>query len=97
MKGLESLEIINNCLEELDYEHKQDTNIWRYDLEVIKADLEVLEILRKYMELTNGVSYRENFDEGVKFNLVCFGDINDLDTKEDFNKVKQWLEGNENV
>lgn len=46
MKSLESLEIINNCLEELDYEHKEDTNIWRYDLEVIKKDLEILELVR---------------------------------------------------
>ena len=63
----------------------------------IKADLEVLEIIRKYMKLASGVSYSGDFSEGVEYNLVHFEDIDDMVAKEDFNKVKQWLEENKDA
>ena len=96
MKSLESLEIINICLEELDYEHKEDTNIWRYDLEVIKEDLEVLEIIRKkevsIFELKYAFKNRRNDEEVLYF--YNWGKDAKL-TMEELLKFKQWLEENE--
>lgn len=98
MKSLESLEIINICLKELDYEHKEDTNIWRYDLEVIKQDLEVLEIIRKKKV---NVAIFMNFlkiEDNEKI-LEIYNYINYAQSKltlEEIVKLKQWLEVNEN-
>lgn len=66
------------------------------NLQKEQTRLEVLEIIKKYMKLASGVSYSGDFSEGVAYNLVHFEDIDDMDTKEDFNKVKQWLEKEEN-
>lgn len=93
MKSLESLEIINSCLEELDYEHKEDTNIWRYDLEVIKQDLEVLEILKKYLYIVEKqIPRTDDYFEILESDL---DEMQDDENCDDFHKVKQWLEENE--
>ena len=94
MKSLESLEIINNCLEELDYEHKEDTNIWRYDLEVIKQDLEVLEILRKYLSSKEYIVETYQGDRTEK--TIEMQVIEENGKFVDYRKLKQWLEENEN-
>lgn len=98
MKSLESLEIINVCLKELDYEHKEDTNIWRYDLEVIKQDLEVLEIFNKFFGDVEITTY--DWD-GKKRGEMRFSGTDYYTYAKDENealqlvKLKQWLEENE--
>ena len=100
MKSLESLEIINICLKELDYEHKEDTNIWRYDLEVIKQDLEVLEIIKNnkvdvWALLHILRNWKKEPDYMIKavYNDRCWGEQCTL-SNEEINKLKQWLEVN---
>lgn len=50
----------------------------------IVQELEVLEILRKYLSFSIGY---ENGD----FINMGFGDIEEKENKEDFDKVKEWL------
>ena len=58
---------------------------YKDDFEQIKADLEVLEILRKHLEII----------EYLGMNGIETYGLTTLKNKEDFNKLKQWLEENE--
>jgi hypothetical protein len=76
---MKSLEIVNLCLEDL---VNNKTEICEYDLLKIKADLEVLEILKKYVYYIDHTIKLKSISKSVyNFN---------------YEKVKQWLEENEN-
>lgn len=88
---MKSLELVNEMLN-YPFEERiltelatNETIIREEELKIIKQDLEVLEILKnktKYM-LEDGVDRFEIFSLDEKI------------SKEDFKKVKQWLEENE--
>ena len=75
---MKSLEIVNEVLNDNDY-----GIIGTEELQQIKQDLEVLEILKKYLFIEKYV------DSWFEIDLY------EKEQKEDFNKVKQWLEENE--
>lgn len=96
---MESLEIVNNHIEEKKKVANFDNdNINKYlsllkynELETIKQDLEVLEILQVLI-LHNGksVGYKgiiRDFEVMLRLGKI---------TKEQLDKLKQWLEENEN-
>lgn len=78
---MKSLEIVNEVLGEDDW-----GILGREELEQIKQYLEVLEILK------NKTNYMLE-DEVDRFEIFS---LDEKIRKEDFNKVKQWLEENEN-
>lgn len=88
---MKSLDKINYLINEMETtgEFANCTYISKMDCNKIKADLEVLEILRKYL-------YKDSWDdltleirdlEGCKYQYY-------KEEFEDYNKVKQWLEEN---
>ena len=63
------------------------------EVETIKQDLEVLEILRKYLYLYNyiaDVDYGDREDRTIQMNM-----IEEMVSNWDYTQVKQWLEVNE--
>ena len=64
------------------------------ELQQIKQDLEVLEILRKHLYIHT--SYGDSDYGEYEDKSICINEIHECFCKEDFNKVKQWLEGNDN-
>lgn len=85
MKSLEILEHVKNAPEFMGGDERYKNNIqshWVFleDIETIKRYLEVLEILRKYLFIEKYV------DSWFEIDLY------EGQQKEDFNKVKQWLE-----
>ena len=87
---MKSLEIINICLEEL---LNNKTEICEYDLLKIKQDLEVLEILKKYLYIVEKqIPRTDDYFEILESDL---DEMQDDENCDDFHKVKQWLEVNE--
>lgn len=91
---MRSLEIVNESLE-LDDRDDTETYLCNADLKIIKRDLEVLEIMKE--------QYDGECSEEEMFGASCVEDKNrkwiffTISTdNEKYNKVKQWLEGNEN-
>ena len=79
---MKSLEIVDKLLEKIN--QYDDWFITEMEAQKIKQDLEVLEILRKHLSII-----------GISTNWIEI-DLYEKEQKEDFNKVKQWLEENEN-
>lgn len=77
---MKSLEIVNKLINQSKRGMLIDNN--EEELEQIKQDLEVLEILRKYLFIEKYV------DSWFEIDLY------EKEQKEDFNKLKQWLEEN---
>ena len=87
---MKSLEIINICLEEL---LNNKTEICEYDLLKIKQDLEVLEILKKYLYIVEKqIPRTDDYFEILESDL---DEMQDDENCDDFHKVKQWLEEHE--
>ena len=63
------------------------------DYELIKKDLEILEILKSYMSIETEIFENEN-NEVVEYEYIAFnnGDL-DIENKEEYNKIKEWLQG----
>ena len=60
-------------------------------IEKIEKDLEVLEMLKKKMSI--GTDYYDSDDGCEKIEYIVYnGEVLNIDTKEEFNKVKEWLE-----
>ena len=63
-------------------------------IKIIEKDLEVLETLKKKMSI--GTDYYDSDDGCKEFEYIVYnGEALNIDTQEEFNKVKEWLE-NEN-
>ena len=83
---MKSLEIVNKALEEKENECYKAYGIFLEkqikELRQIKADLEVLEVLKKHL--------------WIEDDYVCVSDyLRNAYYEEDFIKVQQWLEGNQ--
>ena len=60
-------------------------------IEKIEKDLEVLETLKKKMSI--GTDYYDSDDGCEEFEYIVYnGEALNIDTEEEFNKVKEWLE-----
>lgn len=102
MKSLEILEIYLKVAEE-EMEEDKVKNAIINNLNQIKSDLEVLEILRKYLKVICCCEY-EKPNEFITLKATIdkwggerFSNYNDNEkVVSDFNKVKQWLEENKN-
>lgn len=94
MKSLEILEHIKNAPSFMGGDDRYKNNIqshWVFleDIETIKQDLEVLEILKEHLVLIpTGTNKEQLFIASDITNYLSEKD------KEDFHKVKQWLEEN---
>lgn len=63
------------------------------NLQKIKADLEVLKILKKYLYIVdNQIPRTDDYFESLESDL---DEMQDDENCDDFHKVKQWLEENE--
>ena len=85
MKSLEALKNIKREAGMPYFSTLYDIDMWHEDFETIKADLEVLEIIKKN-------TYRRDYNSlepSITFIVPSWL------SKEEFNKVKQWLEENE--
>ena len=86
---MKSLEILNWFIDALGGFSDGRILVEKEELEQIKQDLEVLEILKKYLKIKRwGSDKYQTVDINIR--NVNFGE------DEHFNKVKQWLEVNEN-
>jgi hypothetical protein len=96
-KSLEALEELKDEIIPdfaLDYEDQEDYNDWIEGLyQTIKQDLELLEILKKYLiEIQVGLRLADVLNvKGVQGIVL----IKDFENKEDFNKIQEWLNNNE--
>lgn len=80
MNGLEALNRICNDCESEEYK-------------LIKKDLEILEILKKSMSVDTEVFENDNH-EVVEYEYIAFNDWElDIENKEEYNKIKEWLQG----
>ena len=72
-----------------EYWHIENKN----DFSKIKEDLEILEILKSYMSIETEIFENEN-NEVVEYEYIAFnnGDL-DIENKEEYNKIKEWLQG----
>lgn len=101
---MKSLEIVNEMLN-YPFEERiltelatNETIIREEELETIKQDLEVLEILRKGMSSTKYKVFQSNDMDFIKCTRIAMREIKEDEfDREEFNKVKQWFEENENV
>ena len=55
------------------------------EYELIKKDLEILEIIKKWSFIQE--SYKEGYGPYTKFHCI----IHTIETEEDFEKIKEWL------
>lgn len=100
---MKSLEIVNERIEQVGKRGKVhlfsfETTIDEKDLQQIKQDLEVLEILKEVV--FERVGYYKIKGNSSKYRTITIRDNDDRFIKielseEYFNKVKQWLEENE--
>ena len=105
---MKSLEIVNERIEStLKAEDKLKMELqlcfYKDEAQQIKQDLEVLEILRKYIIIEEQCFDYDLEDGGTWIDYLNLKDINlndidDIDPhwRDDLKKVKQWLEENEN-
>ena len=59
---------------------------WFEELKIIEEDLEVLEIIKKWSFIQE--NYKDGYGPFTQF--LC--NIHTIGMKEDFNKIKEWLE-----
>lgn len=87
---IKSLEIVNLILED-----NQDCFIMQdvtsYDMETIKQDLEILEIIKRNTSIESVDAAICWYKESSKISTIDF-----KDKIEDYTRIKQWLEGKEN-
>ena len=71
------------------------TEICEYDLLKIKQDLEVLGIIKKQLLRSKYGVYKSKINAVVEYNKITMREIKEDEfDREDFNKLKQWLEVN---
>ena len=96
---MKSLEIVNERIEStLKAEDKLKMELqlcfYKDEANCIKQDLEVLEILKKYLYIVeNQIPRTDDYFEVLETDL---DEMQDDENCDDFHKVKQWLEENEN-
>lgn len=103
---MKSLEIVNKHIEDMkrqlaliEEDRKNDIEWYHLDplyreieyMNIIKADLEVLEIIKKHLEV---YIWQNIFSEEHELEVDII--LKHIDNEEERYKVKQWLEENEN-
>lgn len=64
---------------------------WFEELKIIEEDLEVLEIIKKWSFIQE--NYKDGYGPFTQF--LC--NIHTIGMKEDFKKIKEWLENDKNT
>ena len=60
-------------------------------IKIIEKELKVLEMLKKKMSI--GTDYYDSDDGCEKIEYIVYnGEVLNIDTEEEFNKIKEWLE-----
>ena len=60
-------------------------------IKIIEKELKVLEMLKKKMSI--GTDYYDSDDGCERIEYIVYnGEVLNIDTEEEFNKVKEWLE-----
>lgn len=97
---MKSLEIVDERIEQVGKRGKVhlfsfETTIDEKDLQQIKQDLEVLEIIKNKRVTLNHIYWSKNYEEYLSY-LTVWEKVRPENylTKEEFNKLKQWLEVN---
>lgn len=106
---MKSLEIVNDKIAELKdtYQHytavekdKAKSSFAKFDIEQfeqIKQDLEAWETIKKNLLRSKYGVYKSKINEVVEYNKITMREIKEDEfDREEFNKIKQWLEENEN-
>ena len=71
------------------------SNDYCEEFETIEKDLEVLEMLKKKMSI--GTDYYDSDDDCKKCEFITYnGEALNIGTEEVFNKIKEWLEDENN-
>lgn len=65
-------------------------------IKIIEKELKVLEMLKKKMSI--GTDYYDSDDGCEKIEYIVYnGEVLNIDTEEEFNKVKEWLENEKEI
>ena len=73
-------------------ENVYELDDWQYDrLNIIEKDLEILEMLKNKMSIENAY-YNGDKRFGTYKYIAYNGTPLDIETKEEFNKIKEWME-----
>ena len=92
MKSLEALERIQcNYVHVFKARENGKTQLV-HDLNAIKKDLKVLEIIKKHLSITNAVEFNDKKEVKRTIELFDIDLWNDGKQEEDFEIVKEWLE-----
>ena len=95
---MKSLEIVKNVLKVYEMDGSTFGLLYTEDIKAIKADLEILEIIKKYifkdykLAKIYGISVSDYW-LGIRDKYL--NEVNFPIDKEEYNKLKQWLEENE--
>lgn len=93
---MKSLEIVNYCLENIN--KGENVHIFEYEFQQIKADLEVLQIIKKKnVDIKNLRIYIKTFGHDKDLLSAYNVGLNEEYhlTMEELLKIKKWLEENE--
>ena len=73
-------------------ENAQEVCEWELDrLNIIEKDLEIAQILKNRMSVESGTFENDN-NEVVEYEYIaCNGWDLDIENKEEYNKIKEWL------
>ena len=96
MKSLEieAIEYIISWIENVGVTYDMEVSCYEKSFKKIKKDLEVLEILKKYLYIVeNQIPRTDDYFEILESDL---DEMQDDENCDDFHRVKQWLEENEN-
>ena len=79
----------NEIIYHIDYVYTE--NIFKQELDVIEKDLEILEIIKKWSFIQE--NYKDGYGKFTQF--LC--NIHTIGMKEDFEKIKEWLENDQRI
>lgn len=93
---MKSLEIVNKKINYCEEQEVPFVSMRLVSFQQIKQDLESLEIIRKNLLRSKYGVYESKNNGVVEYNKVTMREIKEDEfDREEFNKLKQWLEENE--
>lgn len=93
---MKSLEIIKDYIDRLFIFESGTILIEKDELETIKQDLETWETIKKNLLRSKYGVYKSKINEVVEYNKITMREIKEDEfDREEFIKLKQWLEENE--
>ena len=93
MTSQKALQLIRNYHNAEAYEtyHNSAKNIFKRELDLIEKDLEILQMLKKRMSIKT--DYYDDDDMRHEYEYIAYNGMDLwIESKEEFNKLKEWLE-----